>query len=60
MSVKSLKTPIYDRTKDGNVFDWILVAATDYRKIRQRERFIALEKLTDTHRPNDNSRNQRI
>ena len=55
-----LKIPIYDVTKDGNVFHWIIEAAQDYRQIRQRERYVALEKLTDTHRQNVNQRNVKL
>ena len=55
-----LKIPIYDATKDGNVFHWIIEAAQDYRQIRQRERYVALEKLTDTHRQNVNQRNVKL
>ena len=52
-----LRIPIYDATLDGNVFRWLISAAEDYRKIRRRERFVALEKLTDTHSKNVNQRN---
>lgn len=41
---KDLKIPIYDAKVDGNVFDWILEAAEDFRKIRQREHYVQYEK----------------
>lgn len=53
----SLNRPTYDSTKDGNVFQWILEASEDFRKIRQRERFKQLEALTDTHK-HDNQRHK--
>ena len=39
-----IKFPVYNREVDGNVFDWILGTAADFRKIRQRERYVELEK----------------
>ena len=41
-----IKFPVYDAKKDGNVFFWILEASEDYRNIRQRERYVQLEKAT--------------
>ena len=38
-----IKFPVYD-AKDGNVFRWILEASDDFRRIRQRERYVELEK----------------
>ena len=38
-----IKFPVYD-AKEGNVFRWILEASEDFRKIRQRERYVELEK----------------
>ena len=38
-----IKFPVYDRV-EGNVFQWILEASADFRKIRQRERYVELEK----------------
>ena len=56
-----LRIPIYDAAKDGNVFIWLISAAEDYRNIRKRERYVALEKLTDTHSKNEHHfRNQRV
>ena len=39
-----IKFPVYDQATDGNVFDWILQASEDFRKIRQRKRDVELEK----------------
>ena len=39
-----IKFPVYDAKTDGNVFDWLISAAEDFRKIRQRERDVELEK----------------
>ena len=36
--------PVYDATQDGNVFEWLISTAEDFRKIRQRERYVELEK----------------
>jgi hypothetical protein len=38
-----IRFPVYD-VKEGNVFHWILEASEDFRKIRQRERYVELEK----------------
>jgi hypothetical protein len=35
---------VYDSAIDGNVFDWLISTAQDFRKIRQRERDVELEK----------------
>jgi len=35
---------VYDAETDGNVFDWLITTAEDFRKIRQRERYVELEK----------------
>jgi hypothetical protein len=39
-----IRFPVYDATRDGNVFDWLISTAEDFRKIRQRERYVELEK----------------
>jgi hypothetical protein len=39
-----IKFPVYNSQVDGNVFHWILEASEDFRKIRQRERYVELEK----------------
>ena len=43
MGIK-IRFPIYDAKTDGNVFRWILEASEDFRRIRQRERYVELEK----------------
>ena len=50
-----IKFPVYD-VKEGNVFDWILVASEDFRKIRQRERYVELEKATAKSKSVDRSK----
>ncbi len=35
---------VYRRGIDGNVFDWILQAAEVRRRLKQRERYHAIEK----------------
>ena len=39
-----IKFPVYDRGQDGDVFNWILQASQDLRRIKQRERYVELEK----------------
>jgi hypothetical protein len=39
-----IRFPVYDAKTDGNVFDWLISTAEDFRKIRQRERYVELEK----------------
>ena len=39
-----IRFPVYDSKVDGNVFDWLISTAEDFRKIRQRERYVELEK----------------
>jgi hypothetical protein len=39
-----IRFPVYDAKTDGNVFDWLISTAEDFRKIRQRERDVELEK----------------
>jgi hypothetical protein len=39
-----IKFPVYDSSRDGNVFEWLIDTAEDFRKIRQRERYVELEK----------------
>jgi hypothetical protein len=41
-----IKFPVYDAATDGNVFDWLISTAQDFRKIRQRERDVELEKAS--------------
>jgi len=39
-----IRFPVYDADQDGNVFEWLISTAEDFRKIRQRERYVELEK----------------
>jgi hypothetical protein len=39
-----IRFPVYDSKQDGNVFEWLISTAEDFRKIRQRERNVELEK----------------
>jgi hypothetical protein len=39
-----IRFPVYNAETDGNVFDWLISTAEDFRKIRQRERYVELEK----------------
>jgi hypothetical protein len=41
-----IKFPVYNRQTDGNVFDWLISTAEDFRKIRQRERYLEFKKAT--------------
>ena len=41
-----IRFPAHNPEVDGNVFWWILEASEDYRRIRQRERYVQLEKAT--------------
>ena len=41
-----IKFPVYNRQVDGNVFDWLISTAEDFRKIRQRERYLEFKKAT--------------
>ena len=41
-----IKFPVYDHSQDGNVFIWILQSSEDFRQIRQRKRYVELEKAT--------------
>jgi hypothetical protein len=40
-----IKFPVYDPS-EGNVFNWILQTSEDFRQIRQRQRYVELEKAT--------------
>ena len=44
--VTRINFPVYNRQTDGNVFDWLISTAEDFRKIRQRERYLEFEKAT--------------
>ena len=50
-----IRFPVYD-AKDGNVFDWILVASEDFRRIRQRQRYVELEKAATKSESVDKAR----
>ena len=39
-----IRFPVYNSKQDGHVFEWILVASEDFRRIRQRERYVQFEK----------------
>jgi len=39
-----IRFPVHNPEVDGNVFDWLISTAEDFRKIRQRERYVELEK----------------
>ena len=39
-----IKFPVYDRERDGDVFNWILHVSQDLRQIKQRKRYVELEK----------------
>jgi hypothetical protein len=51
-----IRFPVYDAKEDGNVFEWILVASDDYRQIRQRERYVQLEKAAEKSEIMDRSK----
>ena len=38
-----IKFPVYDPS-EGNVFNWILQASEDFRRIKQRQRYVELKK----------------
>ena len=40
-----IRFPVYNQA-EGNVFDWVIRAAEDFRQIRKRERYIEFEKAT--------------
>ena len=42
-----IKFPVYDRQTDGNVFNWLISTADDFRKIRQRERWNEFKKIAE-------------
>ena len=45
-AVTRIKFPVYDR-EEGNVFNWIIRASEDFRKIRQRERWNEFKKISE-------------
>ena len=44
--VTRINFPVYNRQTDENVFDWLISTAEDFRKIRQRERYLEFKKAT--------------
>jgi hypothetical protein len=46
-AVTRIKFPVFDRQKDGNVFDWLISTAQDFRQIRQRERWNEFKKAAE-------------
>ena len=42
-----IKFPVHDHSRDGNTFNWILQASEDFRQIRQRQRYVELEKAAE-------------
>ncbi len=46
-AVTKIRFPVYDRQTDENVFDWLISTAQDFRKIRQRERWNELKKISE-------------
>jgi arginine/lysine/ornithine decarboxylase len=45
--VTRINFPVYNRQRDGNVFDWLISTAEDFRKIRQRERWNEFKKASE-------------
>jgi hypothetical protein len=51
-----IKFPVYNSKVDGNVFDWLLRTAEDFRKIKQRERDVELKKASAQSQSVDRSK----
>jgi hypothetical protein len=45
-----IRKPVYDPKQDGNVFDWILVAAEAHRERRRVETNVAKEAAKELER----------
>ena len=45
-----IRKPVYDPKKDGNVFDWILVASEAHRERRRVETNVAKEAAKELER----------
>ena len=45
-----ISPPVYDRAKDGNVFEWLITAAQIYRERRQVESNAAKEASAELKR----------
>ena len=54
--VTGIKFPVYDADSDGNVFNWILEASADLRKIKQREQYVELKKAAAKPKSLDGSK----
>ena len=50
-----IKFPVYDPS-EGNVFNWILQSSEDFRQIRQRQRYVELEKAAEKSEGVDKTR----
>ena len=42
--------PVYDRSRDGNVFEWILIASATHRELRRIETNAAKEAAAELER----------
>jgi hypothetical protein len=51
-----IKFPVHDYHQDGNTFNWILQASEDFRQIRQRQRYVELEKAAEKSKSLDKAR----
>ena len=51
-----IRFPVYDAKVDGNVFDWLIKTAEDFRNIRRRERYVELEKAAAKSKSVDRSK----
>ena len=56
---KGLKFPEYDAGTDGNVFDWLLSTADEFRKVRQRERYVEMERQALRRREDQRAENHK-
>ena len=45
-----IRKPVYDPKKDGNVFDWVLVASEAYRQMRRIEEDATKEAAAELER----------
>jgi hypothetical protein len=51
-----IRFPVHDYHRDGNTFNWILQASEDFRQIRQRQRYVELEKAAEKSKSLDKAR----
>ena len=42
-----IRRPVYNQKTDGNVFKWLIATSEDFRKIKQRERWNELKKISE-------------